>query len=64
MTTTPINSTAAAATPPQAAPKPATDPFANKNTFLQLLVAQLKNQDPLSPADGLKIIRRNHVYLF
>jgi len=28
----------------------------NKNMFLQLLVAQLKNQDPLNPADGTAFI--------
>ena len=35
---------------------PATDPLANKTVFLQLLVAQLQNQDPLSPADGLQFV--------
>lgn len=28
----------------------------NKETFLQLLVAQIKNQDPLSPADGVQFL--------
>jgi flagellar basal-body rod modification protein FlgD len=32
------------------------DALANENTFLQLLVAQLKNQDPLSPADGTQFV--------
>jgi flagellar basal-body rod modification protein FlgD len=36
--------------------KPATDPMANKETFLRLLVAQLKNQDPLQPMDGLQFV--------
>ena len=27
-----------------------------KNMFLQLLVAQLKNQDPLNPSDGTQFI--------
>ena len=35
---------------------PPTDPLANKATFLQLLVAQLKNQDPQSPADGAQFV--------
>jgi flagellar basal-body rod modification protein FlgD len=45
-----------------------TDPFAtrtdtanqntqvNKNMFLQLLVAQIKNQDPLNPSDGAQFL--------
>ena len=28
----------------------------NKNMFLQLFVAQLKNQDPLNPSDGTQFI--------
>ena len=32
------------------------DALANKNTFLQLLVAQLKNQDPLKPQDGAEFV--------
>lgn len=32
------------------------DPLTDKNTFIQLLVAQLKNQDPLSPADGTQFV--------
>ena len=28
----------------------------DKNVFLQLLVAQLKNQDPLNPADGTEFV--------
>lgn len=28
----------------------------NKNMFLQLLVAQLKNQDPLNPSDGTQFV--------
>jgi flagellar basal-body rod modification protein FlgD len=27
-----------------------------KNMFMQLLVAQLKNQDPLNPADGTQFV--------
>jgi flagellar basal-body rod modification protein FlgD len=32
------------------------DSLANKEVFLQLLVAQIKNQDPLSPTDGIEFI--------
>jgi len=38
---------------------PATDPtagLANENTFLQLLVAQIKNQDPLNPTDSIQFL--------
>ena len=28
----------------------------SKDTFLQLLVAQIKNQNPLSPADGVQFV--------
>lgn len=34
----------------------AEDPLANKQTFLQLLVAQIKNQNPLDPADGVEFL--------
>ncbi len=32
------------------------DQLANENTFLQLLVSQIKNQDPLNPADGTQFL--------
>ncbi len=32
------------------------DRLANKEVFMQLLVAQLKNQNPLNPADGVEFI--------
>ena len=38
---------------------PATDPtaaLANENTFLQLLVAQIKNQDPTNPTDSVQFL--------
>jgi flagellar basal-body rod modification protein FlgD len=34
----------------------ATSSLANQNTFLQLLVAQLQNQDPLNPQDGTQFV--------
>jgi flagellar basal-body rod modification protein FlgD len=30
--------------------------LANEQTFLQLLVAQIKNQNPLSPTDGTQFV--------
>jgi len=33
-----------------------TDNTPTKETFLQLLVAQLKNQDPMNPADGMQFV--------
>jgi flagellar basal-body rod modification protein FlgD len=32
------------------------DALANENTFLQLFIAQLKNQDPLNPQDGTQFV--------
>ena len=33
-----------------------TDSLANEQTFLQLFVSQLQNQDPLNPADGTQFV--------
>jgi flagellar basal-body rod modification protein FlgD len=30
--------------------------LSQKDTFLKLLVAQIKNQDPLNPTDGLQFV--------
>lgn len=52
-----VTSSTSTATNPYAALVPAapsTD--VTKNMFTQLLVAQLKNQDPLNPADGTQFI--------
>lgn len=35
---------------------PATDPLANEQTFLKLLVSQLQNQDPLNPTDSNQFV--------
>ena len=44
-------------TPPASAPAgSAANPTVSKNMFLQLLVAQIKNQDPLNPADGVQFL--------
>ena len=32
------------------------DPLTQKDTFLQLLVAQIRNQDPLKPTDGVQFL--------
>jgi flagellar basal-body rod modification protein FlgD len=37
-------------------PTAASDPLANQSTFLQLLVAQLKNQNPMNPMDGTTFV--------
>ena len=57
MSTTPIT------TPTPSIPSPLTgktttakDPLTDKSTFIQLLVAQLKNQNPLNPADGTQFV--------
>lgn len=36
--------------------QPVSDPLTNKSTFLQLLVAQIKNQNPLNPEDGMQFV--------
>ena len=41
-------------TPPSASQPSGTQ--VNKNMFLQLLVAQIKNQDPLNPTDGVQFL--------
>ena len=44
---------ASATAPPATAPA---NPLTDKAVFLQLLVAQLKNQDPLAPSDGTQFV--------
>jgi len=48
-----------ASTSPQSNSQPASsgiDGLANEQTFLQLLVAQMKNQDPTQPQDGTQFV--------
>lgn len=45
--------TAAAASSSQAV---AGDSLANREAFLQMLVAQIQNQDPLNPTDGVEFL--------
>ena len=58
MVTNVTNSTppASVGTTKQPASTDKTDPLASKDTFLQLLVAQIKNQNPLSPTDGVQFL--------
>ena len=35
---------------------PTADPLANKEVFLSLLVAQIKNQDPMNPTDSVQFL--------
>jgi flagellar basal-body rod modification protein FlgD len=35
---------------------PSTSSGVDKNMFLQLLVAQLRNQDPMNPSDGTQFV--------
>lgn len=52
------NSAAAsnAVTPTTPVSTKVTDPLADKATFLKLLVSQIKNQNPLSPTDGVQFL--------
>jgi flagellar basal-body rod modification protein FlgD len=36
----------------------ATEPLASKDVFLKLLVEQIKNQDPLSPMQGMDFVNQ------
>jgi flagellar basal-body rod modification protein FlgD len=38
------------------ATKPAGEDLANRDTFLKLLIAQIRNQDPLNPTDGVQFL--------
>lgn len=40
----------------------ALDPLANEETFLKLLVSQLKNQDPLNPPDSSQFVSQLTAY--
>ena len=53
------SSTAATSSSSTSSSSSATDPtdaLGNENTFLQLLVAQLQNQDPTQPQDGTQFV--------
>jgi flagellar basal-body rod modification protein FlgD len=52
-----INGTSSASQASTQTPtSPSINNLANQNVFLQLLVAQLKHQDPENPADGTQFV--------
>jgi flagellar basal-body rod modification protein FlgD len=53
MTTNSITGTSSSTDVAAAAPK---DQLASKEAFLQLLVSQIKNQNPLDPTDGVQFL--------
>ncbi|HEV2447162.1 MAG TPA: flagellar hook capping FlgD N-terminal domain-containing protein [Candidatus Sulfopaludibacter sp.] len=57
MSPSPVSGSSAA---PSASSQPAASqpPSVNKNLFLQLLVAQLQNQDPLNPTDSMQFVQQ------
>jgi len=57
MITNPIdNGVSTTAPPAPAQPSKGVDGLANEQTFLKLFIAQLRNQDPLQPQDGVQFI--------
>ena len=61
MTTASISPQTSALTNPSTAPSStaagaSTDPLADEQAFLKLLVAQLKNQDPTNPSDPAQFV--------
>lgn len=57
MSTTPVGLTGSTSASSSGAASPAA-PQVDKNMFLQLLVAQLKNQDPLNPTDSMQFVQQ------
>ena len=52
----PVASSSTEASGAQSASSAANSLTPNTQTFLQLLVAQIKNQDPLNPSDGAQFV--------
>ncbi len=57
MSTTVTPTSSSSGTTPGAASS-AAPPAVDKNMFLELLVAQLKNQDPLNPTDSMQFVQQ------
>jgi flagellar basal-body rod modification protein FlgD len=55
-TVDPIQLTSSTPTTAKPAATPSIDGLATENTFLQLLVAQIKNQDPTNPTDSVQFL--------
>ena len=51
-----VNATGTSASAQSSPSTPAADPLANKEVFLSLLVAQIKNQDPMNPTDSVQFL--------
>ena len=51
-----VNSNEPSTAAPSSPITPPADPLANKEVFLNLLVAQIKNQDPLNPTDSVQFL--------
>jgi len=56
MTVNSLSSASGAPASAATAAASATSKLANQQTFLQLLVAQIKNQDPTQPADAIQFV--------
>ncbi len=41
---------------PSSSPSSSLNSLTSENTFLQLLIAQIKNQDPLNPTDSIQFV--------
>ncbi|MDR3700076.1 MAG: flagellar hook capping FlgD N-terminal domain-containing protein [Candidatus Sulfopaludibacter sp.] len=54
----PTTSTSGASGANQNTTPATTTPTIDKNMFLQLLVAQMKNQDPLNPTDSMQFVQQ------
>ena len=54
----PVSQTNGSTPPAQSDTTKAISTSVDKNMFLQLLVAQLKNQDPLNPTDSMQFVQQ------
>lgn len=50
------NGTSGTSTSDSKAPAAKTNDLANRDTFLKLFIAQIRNQNPLNPADGIQFM--------